>query len=278
MSELDTKIKTYSTAFAAVAVPIVVALIGSWFSAAIKQSESEQKFVSLAIEILRDEPVESQIQLRAWATDVVSKYSGVSLENARDDLINNIRLPPSLNTHVTQDSSYFPIEPIDGKGLCGEDNGSLTIFPNQAVRLSDIESSERNKGYRYVVFDYVNYCPVSVNEVSDKILPRNYRRMGTLALVGVGIRISVKFTADGNIPLPNNLGQIGVYADEGKINGTIQLSTIGISGEKVSSVLPMPAEISSSRIQELPSSIDAINEYVFDNEVTISPRIFALVN
>lgn len=276
MSELDERIKTYSTAFAAVAVPIVVALIGSWFSAAIKQSESEQKFVSLAIEILRDEPVESQKQLRAWATDVVSKYSGVSLANAREDLIENIRLPVSTENQPSQSSAYTPIEPIDGKSLCGEENTGMAIFPNQTVRFSESKSVEGDKNVSNLVFDYFNYCSVLTKEVDEATLPLQYRRMGSQALVGVGIRISIKYISNDNIPQLSNLLQAGVYADEGKINGSIQVSTIGVVGKKISNILPMPRELSANSVQDTINSIAIIKELVFSQEVTISPRIFAL--
>ncbi|MEO1051223.1 MAG: N-acetylmuramoyl-L-alanine amidase [Bacteroidota bacterium] len=86
-------LKSLSTIIAALAVPIVVACIGSQYNKAIKDREVEGKFVELAVKILDNEPKEESKNIRVWATLVINKYSGVTLpDSAQNDLIEKVPL------------------------------------------------------------------------------------------------------------------------------------------------------------------------------------------
>jgi hypothetical protein len=65
----------------AIAVPIVLAVTGYMVNLTLQTREAQGKMVELAISILRSEPrmTEEDRQIRAWAVDVIEKYSGVSI-------------------------------------------------------------------------------------------------------------------------------------------------------------------------------------------------------
>jgi hypothetical protein len=95
--------KNFSSALAALAVPLVVAVVGSYYSKAAKEREVSGKFVELAVQILSKEPTKSEIdgRIRAWATTVLDQYSGVQFDQkTRNDIINNSTLPRVINTPV----------------------------------------------------------------------------------------------------------------------------------------------------------------------------------
>ena len=87
--------RTFATVFGAVLVPVVVAVVGQSYTAAIKEQESRARFVELAIEILREDPSQGEEDpLRQWAADVVNANSGTQLSPlARTVLVKSRALP-----------------------------------------------------------------------------------------------------------------------------------------------------------------------------------------
>lgn len=88
------RLKIGSGVIAAVVIPLALAYIGNKYSSAIKERELQGRFVELATDILREEPVDQNKALRNWATKVIDEYSGVKLtDDARNELIENTSLP-----------------------------------------------------------------------------------------------------------------------------------------------------------------------------------------
>jgi hypothetical protein len=63
------------TAAAAVAVPVAVALVGWWIQTAVQRQTVDRDYVQIAISILRDKEVPSD--LKEWATALLSSRSPV---------------------------------------------------------------------------------------------------------------------------------------------------------------------------------------------------------
>jgi hypothetical protein len=82
----------------AVFVPAAITLVGHWYTSAIAEQEVQAKFVELGVTILQAPPSESTANLRAWATSVLNRYSGVPLSSkARRDLIDSVPIPTPDN-------------------------------------------------------------------------------------------------------------------------------------------------------------------------------------
>jgi hypothetical protein len=96
------KLKALSMAFAAVLVPIVLAVVGSGYNRAIKEREVQGKFVELAVSILTRDPSDPERDLRIWATGIIDAYSGVRLgDTARADLVERIALQPDRSLSLS---------------------------------------------------------------------------------------------------------------------------------------------------------------------------------
>jgi len=96
------RLRTMATVLGALLVPIVVAVVGQSYTAAIKEQESRARFVELAIEILREAPKQgTEDPLRQWAADIVNANSGTRLsEKARTALVETSSLPSGGRAEV----------------------------------------------------------------------------------------------------------------------------------------------------------------------------------
>jgi hypothetical protein len=79
LSSLASLLKDFSIPLATVVIPVVLALFGHRYTQTQKERETQAHFVELALEILRAQPVAGAESVRAWAIEVVDKYSGVPL-------------------------------------------------------------------------------------------------------------------------------------------------------------------------------------------------------
>lgn len=84
MSKLE-QLKIVAQILATVAVPLVIALVGHWFSSAIKQKELGLQYTKLAVQVLSSEPTRTAEDraFRQWAIDVLEEYSGVTFPRSQ---------------------------------------------------------------------------------------------------------------------------------------------------------------------------------------------------
>ena len=96
------KLSTLSGVIAAVLVPLVIALVGNWYSAALKSREAalgeasfKRDWVQLGISILRD--ANTNDNTRKWAIDIINSYSDVKMsKNVVEDFVQHgAILPPA---------------------------------------------------------------------------------------------------------------------------------------------------------------------------------------
>lgn len=76
------KVSVLAGVVAAVLIPVVLALVGSWTSTALKDQEIRGQFVQLAVSILQQPPTPENRSVREWAIDVINRYSDVPLQAA----------------------------------------------------------------------------------------------------------------------------------------------------------------------------------------------------
>ena len=70
---------------ATVALPVVIALVGHWFSSAMKQKELGLQYTKLVVQILSSDPsgAAEGRAFRQWAIDVLEEYSGVAFPSSQ---------------------------------------------------------------------------------------------------------------------------------------------------------------------------------------------------
>lgn len=90
---LDTVLKIFS----ALALPIVLAVLGYWFNDSLKSRELNVKYVEIAVNVLSQPPSEETKSLRQWAITLINQHAAVKIDdNLRDILVNDEALPANV--------------------------------------------------------------------------------------------------------------------------------------------------------------------------------------
>jgi len=199
---------------------------------------------------------------------------------------------------------YQPLDPAPVKvtleGQCGS---ILDALPDETMRMAigKVDASgnitfgpaslSAANGRYMVIIDYVKsdtkpiFIIRSENEDSTiKITPlseqkRNDANMAVPVYVGVGMRLTANLTTrEANIDL-GNLVAIGAAAQANTLSGTMVIQTLGVSGENISTALPIPNDISMASIQNSIQSLGTMKAKLYDTtKTTIHPRVVGLYN
>lgn len=82
------KLPVLSGLLAAVIIPLALALIGNWYSTAVKEKDTQIRYVELAIRILSQEPSKQTENIRNWAVQVINFYSDVKIgDETKEELL-----------------------------------------------------------------------------------------------------------------------------------------------------------------------------------------------
>jgi len=212
------------------------------------------------------------------------------------------QVPPTLgDPKITQSYGYHPMDPLPVE-LKFEGNLTndrlLNSLPDETMRLAVGEISGSGgitfgpatagyKGKSYVVvLDYIKFntksfgVKLSTEEKSMKAtLVRDYEAdLIVPVYVGVGLRLTANVTVnEGSVNL-GSLFALGLAAQAKQIAGTFVVQTLGISGESISTIIPMPAEINSSTIQNAILSLGTIKAKMYEADTNITPRVVGVYN
>ncbi len=95
--------------------------------------------------------------------------------------------------------------------------------------------------------------------------------------VGVGLRITADVTVKSDT-LNLDLFGLGVAASSGKVSGTLVVQTLGVSGEGISALLPMPSELNQTTIQNSIVALGSIKSKMYDAKTVLAPRVLGFYN
>ena len=216
--------------------------------------------------------------------------------------------PATLGEQIRQEGSYgyTPIDPLPIAGERMED--VLSLLPDTTMRLAIGSFDAQGNltygpvkmgiaGNRYqVVMDYIEYTtmsiPVSVKDITPAGSKKKEFSVDTLPMdqeakadkiipvyVGVGLRLTASITAlKDNVDL-SNLVAIGVAASNNQVHGTLTVQAMGISGEAVADMLPMPSTLDQSTVQQALMALGNIKSKSYAKDKTIiTPRVLAVYN
>jgi hypothetical protein len=92
------------------------------------------------------------------------------------------------------------------------------------------------------------------------------------------LRITANVTVkSGSISLGNLFG-IGASAALNQTSGTLTVQTLGITGNGISSLIPIPSELNTTTIQNAILSLGAIKAKIYEPSTILSPRVIGFYN
>lgn len=178
--------------------------------------------------------------------------------------------PIAYDEFFEEELEYFD---LDDDGVIGRDD-ELFSFPNEAVQVRIMQFDAKGNasfavaavsvagGHYQIIVDYSKY---RIDLGEDFVYQS-----------GVGFRMRANIvTFEAGVDISSLFG-LGIAAQQKKLSGTLRFETIGIRGRQVSSMLPLPSEISVQSIQAAMQAAAAIKASLYDEEQTrIYPQVFA---
>jgi hypothetical protein len=218
----------------------------------------------------------------------------------------HINVPATLGEQSRELTyGYTPLDPIP-VGLTNDANSGdiLRALPDETMRLAiglvegngSISYGPAKVGYAgsnyIVVLDYIKYTTQSFGVIKERqesdgtktnwvyaLAGPNTRPDATVPVyVGIGLRLTANITVNqGNLNL-GNLVAVGAAAEASKVAGTLVIQSLGISGEGVSSAIPIPSEINTTTIQNALMAMGTIKSHIYGEKTLVSPRVLAVYN
>src|SRR5262245_25109777 len=104
------KLEQLSKVLAAILIPLMLAIVGNWYTSAIKQRELDARFAEVALGILARPPASADAadrSVREWAARLVSQYSGLPLgEEATRSVVDKTTIPLDTNSSYEGTTRY----------------------------------------------------------------------------------------------------------------------------------------------------------------------------
>jgi len=196
---------------------------------------------------------------------------------------------------------YHPIDslPVGVKPDNATRAKKLDALPDETMRLA-IGQFDRKSGFTFgpatagvagndyvVVLDYVKFTTKSfgvkkAQTAGSKMVVTVTRDPNPDVVVPVYVGVGLRLTAnvhvkEGNVDL-GNLFALGVAAQAKQVSGTLVVQTLGLSGEGVSPLIPIPSEINPTTIQNAVQAIGAIKAKIYDGNISVVPRVVGVYN
>lgn len=229
--------------------------------------------------------------------DSTPRYSSAGANAAADLEVSKLS-PPS--GYQPLDPAPVTVRPIGGKVAKPED--ILNALPDETMRLAigqiDVNgnvtygpvSTSIEHGRYIVTVDYIksNTYPLFVKK-SDTHPDGSFRatfvdngKEADLAVpvyIGVGLRLTATLnTTKGGINL-GNLIAIAAAAQASELSGTLVVQTLGLTGENISTALPIPSDISLASIQSAIQALGTMKAKLYDTSKThVEPRVVGVYN
>lgn len=201
-----------------------------------------------------------------------------------------------------QSYGYNPIDslPVTVSPANATRDKKLEALPDETMRLAigqldgkaNISFAPAKTGVAgdsyVVILDYTKFTTkpfgvkktpiVGSDKVSVALTTESNPDVVVPVYVGVGLRLTANVTVkEGSVDL-GNLFALGVAAQAKQISGTLVIQSLGLSGEGVSPLIPIPSEINPTTIQNALIAIGAIKAKIYDGKITVVPRVVGVYN
>ncbi|MBN3215931.1 hypothetical protein [Pectobacterium polaris] len=153
------------------------------------------------------------------------------------------------NSHLPLERSFVSVIKIDS-------SGSAKFLP---------ASISKSTGNYKITLDYGKF--------RDDVM--GDPKVGVPVRVGIGVRIIVDITtAETDLDI-GNLFAVAIAAKQGYLRGQIEVLKIGIDSPSLNLVLPPPAVISDTSVQNALQAAALIRAKIYDKDTILTPHILA---
>ena len=215
----------------------------------------------------------------------------------------NIVIP--VDESDTNTYGYHPLDPLPVKivqsGTAPVTNEELlAALPDETIRIAIGEFNSKGSltygpatvgvaGSNYiVVLDYMKFntkaLPVVITTDQENVKSASLTQDRDKAdviiptYIGIGLRLTASIQVKkGNVDL-GSLFALGAAAESNQISGSLVIQTLGISGESISSIMPMPSEISGTTIQNAILALGTMKAKMYEEDIYIKPRVLGVYN
>lgn len=227
---------------------------------------------------------------------LISGCAGIQIPTTSGD-------PENANTY-----GYHPIDPLpveiklEGQAKLTNKH-LLNALPDETMRIAIGEFNSKGgltfgtastgvEGNNYiVVLDYIKFSTNPLPVVLQKeqknnmtttkaFLTEDLNQANVIVptYIGIGLRMTANIKVlKGDVDL-GSLYALGAAAEAKQISGSLVIQTLGISGESISSIMPMPSEISSSTIQNAILALGTMKAKMYESDTWITPRVVGVYN
>jgi hypothetical protein len=202
---------------------------------------------------------------------------------------------------TAQSYGYNPIDslPVTVSPANATREKRLEALPDETMRLA-IGQFDGKAGLSFgpaavgvsgnnyvVILDYTKFTtksfgvkktPLAGNKISVSLTTQPNPDFVVPVYVGVGLRLTAHVTVKtGEVDL-GNLFALGAAAQAKQVSGTLVIQSLGLSGEGVSPLIPIPSEINPTTVQNALMAIGAIKAKMYDGKITVVPRVVGVYN
>jgi hypothetical protein len=216
---------------------------------------------------------------------------------------------PKTTAEILSGYNYVPLDPLPVNVLIhpnceGQKIGKLFEYlPDNAVRIAMRQLTANGslgfgpaklgyKGSTYqVVLDFINddvaymrlsqkggdllkgTTPTFLKRVDNPNEPTSQDDIYIPVYVGIGLRLTANVTVHSGTVNLSSLGALSAAADAQRITGSLIVQTLGITGPKVMSSLPLPSDLNSTTVQNAILALGTIKAIVNDPDTLVTPRV-----
>lgn len=140
---------------------------------------------------------------------------------------------------------------------------SWSIESDKGKYVAGTEETELRTAFGRVVEGSDTRAPGSKNQVGKMVKFNVAQRIPVY--IGAGLRIQANVHVNkGKVQL--SLFGLGSAAEAGQVSGSMVIQTLGIFGEAISPLIPLPSDISQGSIQAAMQSLAAIKAKLYDDD------------
>lgn len=188
-------------------------------------------------------------------------------------------------------------------------SGIAGLFSDETIRIAvgTIDESanityaantfgQANHNY-IVIMDYIKYMSMpmaarvedsgktrTINNIqlispgSTSFNPPDRNQVVMPLYVGIGLRLTANLRVfSGKVNLGNFFG-LGASGSLTNTTGTLTVQTLGITGDGISALIPMPGDLNTTTIQNAIQSLGAIKAKMYEQQTILSPRVVGFYN